>query len=176
MKIAIFRNHANDPLSFAIKALMRTQYTHAALLEDEAGLGIIEAFWPVVRRRKLDPSEVSGIDFFEVAGLTPEKTQAVVAFCDAAIAAHERYSIANLFRFLAPARAVLGEATDAGNGTNPVFCSQFVFDAITHGGGVPLFSKGVNSGEVDPGHLAWSPVLVPAPLDARVLGAGISNQ
>ena len=162
MKVLLFTNHANDPLSFAIKAIMRTGYTHAALLVDEAKLGIIEAFWPEVRSRTLGTNEVAGVDAFEIAGLTPEKEAAILTWCNAAIAAHERYSVTNLFRFLAPARALLGETTDAGNGTNPVFCSQFVFDAITHGGGIPLFSRKVNSGEVDPGHLAWSPLLVPS--------------
>ena len=166
MKVLLFTNHANDPLSFAIKAIMRTGYTHAALLVDEAKMLIVEAFWPEVRSRALAANEVAGVDAFEIAGLTPEKEAAILAFCEAAIAAHEKYSIANLFRFLAPARAILGETTDAGNGTNPVFCSQFVFDAITHGGGIPLFSRKVHSGEVDPGHLAWSPVLVPSRLES----------
>lgn len=160
MRVALFTNHFNDPLSFAIKAIMRTGYTHAAL--EETPGKICEAFWPEVRRRDLKPEELSGIDFFEIVGLTPEKEAAISAFCDAAIAAHEHYSVTNLFRFLAPARQILGEATDAGNGTNPVFCSQFVFDAVTHGGQIALFSQAVNSGSVDPGHLAWSPLLVPS--------------
>jgi len=161
MKVALFTNHANDPLSFAIKAIMRTSYTHAALLVSDTE--IIEAYWPVVRRRTLNPGELNGIDLFDIVGLTPEREKGVLAFCELAIQHQEHYSVTNLFRFLPFARPVLGEASDTGTGTNPVFCSQFVFDALTHGGGIQIFSDETNSYEVDPGHLAWSPLLTKSP-------------
>lgn len=161
LQVALFTNHANDPLSFAIKAIMRTSYTHAALRVSDTD--IIEAYWPMVRRRALNPGELAGIDLFNVVGLTPEREAGVLAFCNLAIAHQEHYSVANLFRFLPFARPMLGEATDASPGSNPVFCSQFVFDALTHGGGIPIFSNETNSYEVDPGHLAWSPNLTIVP-------------
>jgi hypothetical protein len=67
MKILLFQHHANDPLSWAIKQVTREPYVHAAILVDETKNEIIEAFFPHVRRRALEDSELSGIDVFEVA-------------------------------------------------------------------------------------------------------------
>ena len=156
MRVAIFRQHKGDPLCFAISALMRTGYSHAALEVEEGE--IVEAFWPCVRRRKLDPSELPGIDFFEIAGLDAVKAQLIREYCEARIGAKARYSIWNFFRFLPWFRFFFGEAKDDGK-TSAVFCSQFVFDAL-RSGGIPLFSALTNSWEVDPGHLAWSPLLI----------------
>ena len=158
MKVLLFTAHDHDPLCFAIKAATRAGYTHAALGEvnRDRPLEIAEAFYPEIRRRELSVSELAGIDVFAIAGITPEQEAKVLAFVDAAIAHHEKYSIANLFRFLAPVRAIIGEAEDDGTGRNPVFCSQFVFDALLSAG-IKLLNA--HSYEVAPAQLAWSTVL-----------------
>jgi len=73
----------------------------------------------------------AGVDAFEKPDYSRE--EAPSAWCHAA-SPRTRNTASQTCPVLAPARAILGETTDAGNGTNPVFCSQFVFDAITHGG------------------------------------------
>ena len=160
MKILLFQHHANDPLSWAIKQITREPYVHAAILVDESKNEIIEAFFPHVRRRLLDDSELSGIDVFAVEGITPEQEAAVVDYAASCLTEGESYSIANLFRFIPVARDLIGEATDAGPQSS-VFCSQFAFDAVHRGGGIQLLNA--HSYEVAPGYLAWSPLLVKQP-------------
>ena len=157
MKIALFKVHDNDPLSFLIKARTRGQYSHAAVVVDEASFTIIEAYYPHVRKRVLSPDEIRNIDFFEVQGITPEQETKVVAYCEAAVAAMTDYSITDLFRFLAPVRALLGEPTDDGSLNIPKFCSMFVFDAMLSAG-ITLLNA--HSYEVDPVHLTWSTLLL----------------
>ena len=70
MKVLLFREHAGDPLCALISALSRSQYTHAAVLTDEAKLEIHEAYFPQVRVRTLAPAELAGIDVFAINGLT----------------------------------------------------------------------------------------------------------
>lgn len=156
MRICLFRSHANDPLSFLIKAETRGGYSHAAVEIDKAMHTIIEAYWPHVRKRTLDPSEIDGIDFFTVAGITADQEAKVIAYCEAAAAAMTPYSIEDLLRFLAPVRAVLGESKDGGLSV-PKFCSMFAFDAVLSAG-VSLLRA--HSYEVDPAHLAWSTLLI----------------
>ncbi len=159
MKVLLFTAHDHDPLCFAIKAATRAGYTHAAFggVNPDKPLEIAEAFYPEIRRRELSASELPGIDVFDVAGITPEQEAKVLAFIDTAIAHHEKYSIANLFRFLAPVRALIGEARDDGTGRDPVFCSQFVFDALLSAG---IWLLNAHSYEVAPAQLAWSPFLL----------------
>ncbi len=156
MKIALFRSHRHDPLSFAIDALTRGGYCHAGVW-DEKTKRLVEAYWPAVRERSLSPGEEADIDFFRVAGWTPAMEAAAQAYCDEAIAAHEPYSIAGLFRFLAPARVFLGDGQE-GNAKLPTFCSQFAFEVVQHAGGIRL--QNAPSYEVDPTHLSWSPLLI----------------
>ena len=99
MKLLLFRVHGRDPLSAVIVGETRTQYTHAAVLVDEATNRICEAYMPVVHFRLLLDSELAGIDAFDISGLTPEKVAGALAYCAAAVAAHEPYSIENLCRF-----------------------------------------------------------------------------
>lgn len=159
MFVAIFRHHDRDPLSWAISAITRGPYVHAALYFPLWGQ-IVEAYWPRVRMRPLKPGEAAGIDFFRIPTLTRDGEARIAGYCKAAIANHEAYSIPNLFRFLAPARVFLGEGRE-GNGRYPTFCSQFVMEALLNGDGIRL--QNAHSYEVDPVRLSWSPLLERAP-------------
>ena len=156
MKIALFKKHRRDPLSFLISAITRGGYTHAALLIDETKLLIAEAFYPVVHTRPLATGEVADIDFFNVRGLTPERIEAVMAYVTAAVGAKVRYSFANLLRFIPFVRPFLGDGRDP-DARAAVFCSQFVFDCFSRAAGIDLLRA--NSWEVAPSQLAWSPYL-----------------
>lgn len=160
MKLLLFKVHAGDPLSAVINAVTRTEYTHAALLLNEATHEISEAYVPHVRRRVLLDSELAGIDVFEVVGMTQEKADAIEAYCKEAEEAHEPYSIENLFRFNPFLRHIFGEATDIGV-HSPVICSQYAHDAIDRAAGIKLLNA--PSYKIAPGYLQWSPLANPAP-------------
>ena|ERR1035438_9306193 len=159
MKLLLFRVHARDPLSAVIVGETRTQYTHAAVLMDEATNEICEAYLPHVRFRFLLDSELAGIDAFDISGLNPEMVAGALAYCVAAEAAHEPYSVENLFRFNPFLRELLGEATDVGV-HSPVICSQFAFDVFDRGAHLKLLNA--PSYVLAPGYLAWSTLAVPA--------------
>lgn len=158
IQVVLYEVHPHDPLGGLIEAFTRSGYEHAAMLKDRTS--IIEAYYPHVRERALIPGELNGADIFDIQGLTPEVEKAVLDWCAVRIAANESYSIANLFRYLAPARSLIGEAKDDGSAKVPTICSQFVYNALKNGGGLPIFSNEVNAYAVDPGHLAWSPSLI----------------
>jgi hypothetical protein len=160
MKVLNFQHHTNDPLCWAEKQVTRGIYVHSALLVDEDKNEIIESFFPHVRRRTLEDSELAGIDVFEVVGITPAQEQGVVDYAVKCLTIGEKYSIANLFRFMPVARDLIGEATDVGPQSS-VFCSQFVFDAVYRGGGIQLLNA--PSFDVAPSYLAWSPLLKKLP-------------
>ncbi len=159
MKLLLFRVHGRDPLSAVIVGETRTQYTHAAVLVDEATNKICEAYMPQVHYRLLLDSELAGIDAFDVAGLTPEKVAGALAYCAEAVAAHEPYSVENLCRFNPFLRDLLGEAKDVGV-HSPVICSQFAFDVFDRGAHIKLLNA--PSYVLAPGYLAWSTLAVPA--------------
>lgn len=174
MKILLFQHHQADPLSWAIKQITRTPYTHAAILTGEGDNTIIEAWFPHVRKRQLADSELSGIDVFAVKDITPLQEQAVIDYATKCLTEGESYSIANLFRFLPVARDLIGEGSDVGPQSS-VFCSQFAFDAVHRGGGIQLLNA--HSYEIAPGYLAWSPLLVKQdPLKPLQTPAASSNK
>ena len=158
MKLLLFRVHARDVLSTVIVDETRTQYTHAAVLVDEATNKICEAYMPVVHYRLLLDSELAGIDAFDISGLTPEGMAGALAYCDAAVAAKEPYSVENLCRFSGLLRKLLGEAQDVGV-HSPVICSQFAFDVFDRGAHIKLLNA--PSYVLAPGYLAWSTLLIP---------------
>jgi hypothetical protein len=168
MKVLLYKHHANDPLSFVISALTRAGYVHASILEEDPAkppLSIIEAYYPVVRERVLDPSELASIDVFSVVGITPAQEAAVLDYARKAVAAHEKYSITNLTRFLPEVRAIIGEGSDAPSMSTPTFCSEFVVRALRDGANIALFNAPAY--DIDPGHLAWTTLLAKAqPLSA----------
>lgn len=155
MRIALFRHHAHDPLSYLISALTRGPYVHAAIYFEDTD-DLYEAYWPKVRKRKFTAGEKQGVDFFRVRGLNPDGERGIRAYCEAAVAAHEPYSILGLFRFLAPARVFLGDGKE-GDGKFATFCSQFDMEAVLNGAGIRLLNA--PSYEVAPAQLAWSPEL-----------------
>lgn len=148
IRVAAFKVHQGDFLSRAIEAETRGSESHIAL--EVAPLTIIEAFYPCVRKRPLDPSEVVGIDFYKIVGLTPDHEAKILEYCNTAIADHERYSIVDLFRFNPFFRMFLGEAKD---GNPAAFCSMFAKAAIEHSG-IKLLNA--HDYEVDPHRLTWS--------------------
>ncbi|EDY16701.1 hypothetical protein CfE428DRAFT_5814 [Chthoniobacter flavus Ellin428] len=154
--IALFRSHANDPLSFLIKARTAGSYVHAAVVVDPATNTIIEAYYPHVRQRQLADSELNGIDFFEIEGLTDAQADQVIAYCQASVAAMTPYSVEDLFRFEAPIRAIAGDASDSPALNVPKFCSMFAFCAVRTSGFVLL---NAHDYEVDPSKLAWAPAM-----------------
>jgi len=153
IRVASFRVHQHDPLGFLIQAETRGPYTHSALEIDRGTRTIIEAYYPTVRQRVLDPAEVSGIDFFQIRGLTDAQEQQILAFARHAIEVHEAYSISDLFRFNPFFRLFLGETNDV---SKSAFCSMFAKLAIESSGLVLL---NAHAYEVDPYRLTWSPLL-----------------
>lgn len=167
MKLLLFKVHQGDILATAIEAVTRASYTHAAILKDEATNTISEAFFPHVRERVLDNSELHGIDVFDISTtfpqftpLTADQTAAILAQCAAAEKIHEDYSISNLFRFIPGMEELIGKAQDDGK-TSAVFCSQFCADKINDAIGLKLLNA--DSADLAPGYLSWSPLLFPAP-------------
>lgn len=156
MKILLFKHH--DLLSFAIKAITRGQYVHAAILTDEDRLEIHEAFYPYVRSRLLANDELADFDVFTIRGFSPEMEARALAWMKEQVRLHTSYSITDLFRFLPQVRAVIGEPS-AEAAQHSMFCSMFAFQAI-HTGGIQLLNA--NSYDVAPSQLAWSPYLEPA--------------
>ena len=169
MKLLAFHAHSGDPLSMLIKAATRSQYCHGAVLVDSPkwaekfrqayglgdGLVIVEAYFPHVRARVLDAAELPEIDVIEViGGISCEVEEAAMQWafncCEAAV----KYGIADLFRFTAPGRAVLGENDDA-SFLRHTICSQFAFNVFRMGG---LRLLNCHDYEVSPDKLAWSPL------------------
>lgn len=159
MKVLLFRVHAGDPLSTIIQDETRTEKTHAALLIDQSSNEICEAYVPHVRFRNLADSELPGIDAYDIVGMDEGRAAGVLAYCKEAVAAHEPYSVENLFRFNAFFRKFIGEAYDR-TVHDPVICSQFVFDALDRGGRIRLLNA--PSYVLAPGYLEWSTLLIPS--------------
>ncbi len=165
IKLLLFKAHQGDPISRVISAVTRSQYTHAAILKDEATNTISEAWFPHVRERRLDNSELHGIDVFNISTTFPEYTpltaaqnEAILSRCEEREKIHEDYSISNLFRFIPGLEDLIGKARDTGPQAD-VFCSQYAFDVIS------LLLLNAPSSELAPGYLGWSPLLFPcAPL------------
>ena len=106
IKLLLFKAHQNDPISGVIEAVTRSQYTHAAILKDESTNTISEAWWPHVRERQLDDSELHAIDVFDISttypqftGLTAAQNEEILSRCRLREKVHEEYSIENMFRF-----------------------------------------------------------------------------
>jgi hypothetical protein len=156
IQIVLFRKHAVDPLSWLITEETDTEYTHAAIVTDRSKNEISEAYAPHVRRRVLASSELAGIDVFDIVGLTQEQSDLILAECAKREAALEPYSIANLFRFNPVFRGLLGQAVDDGSPHAHLICSQYDLDCVKAAGIVLLNAP---SYQVDPGHIAWSPLV-----------------
>lgn len=166
MKLLLFRVHQGDILSGAIKAVTRESWTHAAILLDESKNQICEAFFPHVRYRTLDNSELHGIDVFDISTtypnftpLSPDQVQGVLDYCAQAVAAHEGYSIKGLFDFVPGIDELIGKVADDGV-TSKVFCSQFFDDALDRGANLKILN--VSSDQLAPGYLTWSVLIFPA--------------
>jgi hypothetical protein len=175
MKILAFHAHAGDPLSFLIKAITRSQYCHGAVLVDnkkwiesiltetgqipiENAHLIVEAYWPKVRSRFLDASELAEIDVFDVPAFTGEMEDRSMRWIGEQLNQGTSYDVVDLFRFVPGFRAQLGEANDDAYKRH-TFCSMFVFNAYRFGG---LRLLNCHDYECSPDKMGWSPLSVPA--------------
>lgn len=171
MKILLFGSHKGDLLSFAIKALTRSAYCHAAILVDTpkwrvlvarqfniqgAGHLIIEAYYPKVRARLLRNDELASIDVYDVPVHTPDKEDISMAWLIDQVKKGEKYDVVDLFRFLAPVRAVIGEANSSSYKRH-TFCSMLDLNGFRVGG-TRLLSSRVHDFLVSPDKLSWSPL------------------
>ena len=174
MKILAFHAHAGDPLSFLIKAITRSKFCHGAVLIDNDiwrstiasqfnipgdGHLIVEAYWPKVRARRLKSEELAEIDVFDVPALTAEMEAKSTQWLIEQIASGVRYDVPDLFRFVAPARHVIGESNDDAYKQH-TFCSMLVFNAYRFGG---LRLLNCHDYECSPDKMSWSPFAVPVP-------------
>jgi hypothetical protein len=139
IQIVLFRKHAVDPLSWLITEETDTEYTHAAIVTDRSKNEISEAYAPHVRRRVLASSELAGIDVFDIVGLTQEQSDLILAECANPVF-----------------RGLLGQAVDDGSPHAHLICSQYDLDCVKAAGIVLLNAP---SYQVDPGHIAWSPLV-----------------
>ena len=167
IQLLLCRAHPGDPLTGAIKDITRTNYSHAMLLKNPDTNTVSEAFFPHVRERFLDNSEIHGIDVFDISTtypnftpLTEVQVQNVLDACAAAEKTHEDYNIIGMLAFLPGVDLLIKQAQDDGK-TSPVFCSQYCADKISVGSGLNLLNA--DSKLLAPGYLAWSPLLFPAP-------------
>jgi hypothetical protein len=120
MKILLYKSHKGDPLCFAIDALTRGEYCHAAILVESSivqaairqqwgakydlstlGHMLVESYFPHVRPRVLTSGELPGIDVFSVPCLGPDKEIAVEHYCASNIQ-EINYSVRDLFLFSRP--------------------------------------------------------------------------
>jgi hypothetical protein len=175
MKILLFHAHADNPVSFLIKAITRSPYCHAAILVDTPkwraavvaaySLGvstehvIIEALFPKVHARFLLPEELSEIDVFEVPSHTPDREDLSMQWLMTQIGV--AYDIKDLLRFLPEGREALGEASDTSYEQH-TFCSMLDTNAYRFGG-TRLFSSYLHDFNTTPEMLSWSPIVEPAP-------------
>lgn len=135
----------------AVSALIRWQtrsvYSHAAILMPDGR--IVEA-WQGAGVRTTTLSDWQGIDRFAVPSLTDAQWRAASTFALRQVG--QGYDYAGVARFLS-------RRDTPENGR--WFCSELVFAAIQHAG-LNLLER-IPPAEVSPGHLALSPLLVPAP-------------
>lgn len=129
----------------------------SVLLDLPGGHLIVEAYWPKVRARFLKPEELADLDVFDVPAHTLEKEDESMKWLIDQIAAHVHYDVSDLFRFVAPFRAQLGESNDDAYKQH-TFCSMLAFNAYRFGG-TRLLSEYCHDFEVSPDKLTWSPLV-----------------
>ena len=173
MKILAYHAHAQDPLSFLIKAITRSCYCHGAILiEGEwrakvaehfgipgEGHLIIEAIWPKVHARLLGAEQLAYIDVFEVPSFTAEMEAKAIEWLVAQVDAGIAYDVTDLLRFVPQARAIIGETKNDAYKIH-TFCSMLVFNAYRFAG-LPLLN--CHDYEFSPDKMAWSPFVTPSP-------------
>lgn len=164
IKLGFCRVHQGDPLGGVIKEFTDTDYTHAMIITDDTRNEISEAYFPHVRRRLLNDSELAGIDVYEfVTPLTREQELGILRYCGEAETDQALYSIENLLRYGGVFRKFLGETPDNTElpeliaAHQPVICSQYQMDGVFFGAGVRLLNA--PDGKAAPGYIPWSPLI-----------------
>lgn len=148
VKILLFRG--GDCISWLVKAQTRSPYSHAALLA-ACGCCVIESYpFAGVRMRKLTAQDIARIDAFDVPGITQDQWQAARAFAYTQMG--RPYDIISVLRFVDKLPA-------SENGK--WFCSEIVHESFVQVGH-PLLER-INSAEVSPAMIAWSPRVTPRP-------------
>lgn len=136
-------------VSGMIRLQTRSRYSHAALLYPD-GITLIES-WQGAGVRKKSITDFAGVDAFIVPGMTEAQWRDAFRFAEAQLGMGYDY------------RSVLRFVTRVGARDNRRwFCSELVFAALHHAG-VDLLAR-IPAAEVAPGHLAWSPLLLPVPI------------
>lgn len=139
MTIALF--HGRGLIPSLIRWQTRGRYSHAAVVVKTEPLTIIEAWSSGVREKTL--TDLRRIDLFQVIPTVDEG--AALTFAREQIGF--KYDFRSVFRFVTKIPA----ATN-----NRWFCSELVA-ATLEAGGVRLLN--MDSAEVAPTHLSWSPLL-----------------
>jgi uncharacterized protein YycO len=152
-RVLLFRGRG--PIGWAIRTQTRTKYSHAALLLPD-GKTIIEAWQGsglFLRNNGVHEKTItdwSDVDAFLVDGMRPEQWDKALDFA--------RQQVGKGYNYRGVARFLTRTSSTEDNGL--LFCSQLVFASIA-AGGVRLLER-IEAEAVAPGHLAWSPFLIPA--------------
>jgi uncharacterized protein YycO len=133
-------------ISRAIRWQTRGQYSHAALLQPNGT--IIEA-WQGNGVRIKAIVDWRDVDVFYVDGMTEQQWEAALSFARKEVGCG--YDYWGVIRFVS--RSVMPK-------NNKWFCSELVFASLFHAG--VLLLHRVNSSEVSPSMLSYSPLLIPA--------------
>lgn len=178
MNILLFKAHAGDLLSLAIREVTQSEYCHAAILLDASspwrkvfgalcGLQvsevdqrpmIIEEYWPKARARYLAEHELAGIDVFKIADWNDENETLAMRYASQVVRDEIKYDIPDLFRFGPLFRLVMGASNET-EAKRHMFCSYFVFE-LCKVAGRPLLN--VCGSQVSPNMLAWPTQVLPS--------------
>lgn len=138
--------HGRGAISALIRWQTRGNYSHAALMDASDG-SIIEAWQGAgVRRRRLE--DWSGVDAFNVQGMTPEMWAEACAWAASHIG--DRYDYRSVFRFMTRKDCSPDDVW---------FCSEIVFAALEH---VGIRLLRTDAWRVSPEMLSMSPLLIQA--------------
>lgn len=138
MKIVLFKGRGL--LSFIIRTVTRSHYSHAAVLLK--GGDIIEAWHSGVRRKFL--YDFNNVDVFSVHVDDEEK---IIKFLESKIGF--KYDFSSVFKFLTKRQVLQSD--------EKYFCSELIFEAFQEAG-INLLER-IEAWAVSPGLLALSPYL-----------------
>lgn len=142
MIIALYRGLS--PLSWAIRKFTRSDYSHAALVDDYGRCW--DMWYPQGMRILAHPYEGhtrgTRIDYYAVIGMDDEMSRRVASFLGDHLGA--KYDIGGVLRFVSRRRVDNSERW---------FCSELVIEALQASG---LKILNAEPHEISPGHIPWS--------------------
>lgn len=153
MLVALYRGHSF--ISRTIQWITRGPYSHAAIVDSDTG-ETWEAWHNPGRFRKLPSpwtmhNPGTQIDFFEVEGMTSEKSHIIRGICETWAMLGVRYDYLGVLRFVT--RRKRRTAIES-----KLFCSEAVALACLWAE-LPILNA--EASLISPSHLAWSPRLKP---------------